>query len=267
MAQPAVQDQRLTLQLPLSAPMVLPFVLVVAVVLTAVSVGSGLWEAITGSVPSTLAFRLLNTDEEQSVGTLWSVAQMLVLALLLLDVAQRDQRAWRRYWQAAAVGVVLLALDEFCRIHETLIPVMQRVLDSESRPIFTHGWVLVGAAATLGVFVLFLPFLRQLDGLVRRRVLMGAGVFLAGALVVELLGGLLRPDAGTATVGYVLITRFEELLEMAGMGLAVWAVANHQSALRTAAAGLTEAGDSAVSVGGKARSGQRRRPRVDTEPR
>lgn len=238
-ADPADGDQRLTVRIPLRSSVVLPVVVVVAVVLTVVSVASGLWEAVTGSVPSTLAFRLMNTDEEQSVGTLWSVAQMLVLVLLLLDVASRAARRWRRYWQAAAAGVVLLALDEFCRIHENLIPVMQRVLDSDSRPIFTHGWVLVGAVAVVGALVVFLPFLRHLDATVRRRVLLGAGVFLAGALVVELLGGLLRPDVGTATVGYVLISRFEELLEMVGMGIAVWAVAVHQTALRTAEAGRT----------------------------
>ena len=158
---------------------------------------------------------------------------MLVLVLLLLDVASRAARRWRRYWQAAAAGVVLLALDEFCRIHETLIPVMQRVLDSDSRPIFTHGWVLVGGVAVLGALVLFLPFLRHLETTLRRRVLLGAGVYLAGALVVELLGGLLRPEVGTATVGYVLISRFEEWLEMVGMGIAVWAVAVYLRALRT----------------------------------
>jgi hypothetical protein len=80
----------------------------------------------------------------------------------------------------------------------------------------------LAVAAVPLVVVAFVPFLRRLPSSTRHR-LLGAGLlFVTGAMGFEMLSALFALDA--ASLPYVLVATAEEMLEMLGVAVLVYAL-------------------------------------------
>jgi hypothetical protein len=91
---------------------------------------------------------------------------------------------------------------------------------------FAFAWVVVGIPLVAILGLLFLPFLRSLPGLLRRRFVIAGAVFLSGAIAIEMLSANWSATVGTV-VGYKLIAGAEEAFEMAGIIIFIWAALHH----------------------------------------
>jgi hypothetical protein len=151
---------------------------------------------------------LFDLDEEQSFGTWFSVA-LLLLAACLLHLHARERRAagdrWARAWSALGWGFLLLSVDELVGLHETL----NTVLDL--------SWVAPGAALVALVGLRLVPFLRQLPRRTLVLFLASGGIYLSGALGVELATEPMERQGRLDTLEYNLSTAAEEGLEMGGV--------------------------------------------------
>jgi hypothetical protein len=168
--------------------------------------------------------RLFYLDEEQSIPAYFSSLQLLLAAVLLCGVAllkraQLDRDA--RQWAVLALGFVFLSIDENCSIHEFF---GDRMPGLKATGFFYFAWVIPGAIITVAAGLFFLPFIVRLPSDTRRDFIIGALLFLGGALGTEMLGGRYAEVHGYRNLGYVAFATTEETLEMVGIAVFVRAL-------------------------------------------
>ncbi len=157
---------------------------------------------------------ILSLNREQNVGAWYSTVLIFSCAFLLMIAGRRASEAYdrdARYWYILAIVFVALSFDEASSVHETLMDYIQPVLQT-SGPLL-YAWV-VPALILVPVFgFLYIPFLRRLRSPYGIWFLVSGAVFVAGALGMEMVGGMVEDNKLAFTVSFLI----EESLELAGM--------------------------------------------------
>lgn len=191
------------------------FILVAALVATSLSV-QALHYLTAADVPN--AVRLVNLSREGNIPTWYQAAALLACASAAGAIAAAAFRAGGHLaanWTLLALLFVYLSADEASAIHELSVKPLRSALGATG--ILYYPWVLVGALAVLLGAAGSRNFLAQLPRPTRRACILGAAVFVGGALGVEALSGLYAEAHGRDNLGYGLITTVEEGLEMIGV--------------------------------------------------
>ncbi|MBD2258598.1 hypothetical protein [Pseudanabaena sp. FACHB-2040] len=115
-----------------------------------------------------------------------------------------------------------LSLDEAISLHEKLIEPLRAAFDLGG--IFYFSWVLpmIGFLGILAFF--YLRFLLDLSLRSRRLFLLASGMYISGAIGVEMINGLLWESANAATPLYGAFTTLEEFLEMIAISIFIYAL-------------------------------------------
>lgn len=188
--------------------------------------------------------RLLDAGDENTIPTWFSSAQLLLCSLLLAAIALAQSRRggpYGRHWGALSVIFALFSLDEAASIHEALGKQLERLLGTtagfEPGGLVSSFWVVPAAALALVVLVAYLGFIAHLPRTTRRLFLFAGALFLSGALGMEMLeaqvvsayGGEagLEGARGLPKVAVGLLTSVEELLEMLGVAVSVYALLDY----------------------------------------
>jgi hypothetical protein len=161
-------------------------------------------------------------DTESNLPTLYQTL-VLGVAAALMFVLSRASPADRTRWRALAGVFVFLALDEILRIHETFADTSAFHFGAVGLAIYVPLVVLLG--------LFWLPLLRRLDGRLRRFMLAAAVLYVGGAAGIESASQMYAAAAGKATPLYVLLATVEEIFEMAGIAVLVYALLDHLSRL------------------------------------
>jgi len=171
---------------------------------------------------------LLHVDSEGNLPAWLSSAMLLgVAALAALTASAAGRRGDRlaRYWWVLACIFLFLSLDEVSEAHEQLIHPLRYALDLSGA--FYWSWVIVGLAVVPAVGLAFIPFLRALPRRTTVLLVVAGGVYVAGALGLEMASGYYYSNRWERDLGYQLITTVEELLEMQGTVLFLYGVLDH----------------------------------------
>ena len=171
--------------------------------------------------------RLLDLDQELSLGTWFSAAQLLAIAAVFMAAARGGPpAALSRVLALLGVGFVFLAADEALEIHESL-----NTLANEGGWLtalaFRGGtgiWIAVYAAVALVLAALALPALREVWRRHRAEAaVLAAGVALMGmgAVGLEVIAYQFLRD-GTRDMLYAMEVAGEELLEMTGASVILY---------------------------------------------
>lgn len=169
--------------------------------------------------------RLFLMNHERNVPTLFSFVLFVISAALLAAVAARPaphSRLYRAHWIVLAALFVLMAFDEAASVHEALIPSIRERLGATGP--FYFAWVVPGWIFVCVVLVAYLPFLRSLPKRGAQLLLLAGGVFVAGALGMEMLGGMTAERTGHDSRVFHLLATVEETLEMVGLAIFVYAL-------------------------------------------
>lgn len=167
-------------------------------------------------------------DIEGNVPTLYSAVSLLFCSFLLALITTVN---WRRadgrrfHWLGLTVLFLLVAIDEGTAIHEEIGTFLERYLDATGALHFL--WVVPYGILTAVLGLTYLKFIWQLPRDTRVRFIMSAVIFLSGALGVEMLGAREADLHGTTTVAYCLLYSLEEMLEMLGVILFIYALLSH----------------------------------------
>ncbi len=181
-------------------------------------------DTILGLVP------MLDLDREQVLPSFFA-SLLLVLASLALATAAaahgtaRAAGAWG--WSVLSFGLLLMAVDESLAIHEQFIDPLRGLLGAGPGGVFHFTWVTFAIPLVLLVGIALSRWLRNLDPRTRGGLLRAAAVYLAGAIGVELLGGMWASRHGVSGLGYGLLVALEEGLELAGTLLLLHATLDH----------------------------------------
>jgi hypothetical protein len=160
-------------------------------------------------------------DTEHNLPTLYQCLTLAFAAALMFHIAKQPAvgvAADRLRWRVLAGAFVFLALDEFLRIHET-------VGDTSSFHFGAVGLLIYAPVVVIGLW--WLPLLLRLEARARILFLLSAVLYVGGAAGVESLSQLYAGIAGKATPLYVMLATFEEVLEMAGIALLIYALLEH----------------------------------------
>lgn len=116
---------------------------------------------------------------------------------------------------------LFLSIDEGVQIHEVFNSAVRSKIATGG--IFYYAWI-IPYAALVAVFVaVFVPFLKRLPLETRRLFLVSGGIFILGAVGMEMAGGY-RIDNHGEDFYYGLISTVEEFLEMFGMATFCYAL-------------------------------------------
>ncbi len=172
--------------------------------------------------------RQFDVETEGNVPT-WASGALLLMAALVLwglaDAARRAGEPGRRHWAVLAVAFCYLSLDEVAGLHEGAIRYVAGLVPQEG--VFTFGWVLVAGPLVVVFGLSYLRFLGRLNPRTRQLFIWAGALYVGGALAMEMVSGALDSAAGRETVAYVLASSAEELMEMLGASIFLYAVARH----------------------------------------
>jgi hypothetical protein len=153
-------------------------------------------------------------DTEANFATLFNFLLLVGVAVLLALNAVRAYAAgdrWRHHWAGLSALLLLMAFDEAAQMHERLNGLMRRLVELDG--FLRFAWVIPGAIFAVVVGLAFLRFVLALPRSVAVLTVVAGGMYVAGALGIELVGAKLwSPEA--QTLQYALVASLEESLEM-----------------------------------------------------
>lgn len=163
---------------------------------------------------------LFDLDVEANVPTLVSAVALRGAAALFWVTGSATRRHGRGYvghWRGLAVVFVLLALDEAAGFHEKLSTPLRETLHLTG--VLHYAWIVPYALMVAALAVVYWRFMRSLDRVAQRHLVGAGAVFLAGAVGVEMVGGLIASSTTGTELAFVAAVTCEESLEMIGVAL------------------------------------------------
>jgi hypothetical protein len=169
---------------------------------------------------------LFNLDRELNFPTWYSALMLAFCALLLKIIAIGKKQQSDRYakdWQLLSFIFILLAIDEIISLHEILI--IPEVSQALNLPWFLHSmWVIPGTIFVVWFVKRYSKFFRHLPTDSQPHFVWAACSYIGGALVMEMIGSHFAESIGQQHIVYALIATVEELLEMSGTAIFIYAL-------------------------------------------
>jgi hypothetical protein len=138
-------------------------------------------------------------------------------------------RDWR-YWVGLAIVFLYLSMDEEAVIHEILADWMQTELSLSGYLAF--AWQLVAAPLVIVFVVFYLRFLFRLPPRTRNLFIAAGALYTGGALVLDAVGAHQWGLDGGITFRYLAIGTLEELSEMLGVVVLMYALLSYTVEMR-----------------------------------
>jgi hypothetical protein len=184
--------------------------------LVCANVGVALLQRSGDGFGSVGIFDAFDLNAEQSVPA-WLTSLLLAgAAYSAFRVAMLISSSQKR-WMLLAAILLLASVDETIAGHERLTSPVREATNSSG--LFHTAWVIPAIAVGVVLLPAYLKLVWELPAAFRQRFLIGATLYLGGAIVLEMIGGGLVADSygfGPATEFFVIL---EESAEMAGAGL------------------------------------------------
>lgn len=164
---------------------------------------------------------LLDVDVEQSFFTWLSVVALFVVAQLLFRAAGEPRNArFRWHWLVLAGLFLFVSVDEFTGLHEKLSQALASRTAHTGLMYFV--WAAPAGLISLAGLAAFIPFIRSFPPRLAVLAMLSAGLYLGGAVVMEMIGGSVAEVAGVESLRYRLFANIEEGLELAGTLLFIY---------------------------------------------
>jgi hypothetical protein len=159
----------------------------------------------------------------------WYASLLLALCgatLWMVALATRQQpttgKNYVKHWYFLACSFFYISLDELVGLHEHA---------SEWFPHFRgwlfYSWVLPGGAIVVLLAMAYFQFLAHLQVATRIRFVVAGGLYVMGALVLEIPLGWITQRWGVHSMPYVLLDWLEESLELLGLSLFFLSLVDH----------------------------------------
>ncbi len=164
-------------------------------------------------------------DSEFNIPTYFSSFTLLFSALLLGVVAGIKQRAkdpYALHWAFLALLCLFMSLDESVMLHEFFIKLFRSAYNLSG--VFFFAWVILAIPAVIIIALAYRKFLLHLPSTSRIQFIAAAGLYLVGAIGLEMVGGWYYDTYGSESLTYKFVASVEEILEIAGALLLIHAL-------------------------------------------
>jgi hypothetical protein len=165
-----------------------------------------------------LSTHYFDFDSEGNFPSLYSALALGLCSLLLALISQikrsiqsrerfaprrrnsLPQRSDQKYWTSLAYIFLYLALDEFCSIHELLIPIIRQTFHTQGLLYFP--WTIVGFIFVVIFLITFRHFIYNLPSKTKMLFLIAGGLYIIGVLGMEVVDGYIGNVIGFNTKAY-----------------------------------------------------------------
>ena len=205
------------------------FLIFVVLGLTFASLTGQFYKYSLDSDTSTALIQKLNVDGEYTIPSIFSSCALLSCSIILAKIAvnkNKNNDKYTRHWFGLSIIFLYLAIDETISLHEQLIPPLRKALNAGG--LFHYTWVIPGMIFVLIVLLLFLRFLGDLPRTIRDLFWISGGIFVAGAIGMEMISGYYTDLYNSDNITYAALTTLEELLEMLGIVIFIHALLSYR---------------------------------------
>lgn len=172
---------------------------------------------------------LFNLDREINYPSWYASFTLLFCGILLGVIAAAKQKQGDRYfrhWKILGFIFVFFSLDEILSLHEILIiNDLRKALNLGG--LFYFVWVIPGAIFVAVTVLTYLKFLGHLPRKTRNLFLLAGSIYVGGALGMEMVCGYYADTVGQRTLIYGLLASVEEILEMVGTIVFIYALLSY----------------------------------------
>ncbi len=171
------------------------------------------WDTAKGFIP------LFDMDDEGNIPAWFSASLFLLCAVSLQFIAlyQKSQHApYVKHWQGLCWIFIFLSMDEASQIHEKTIKPLRNLLHVQ-QGILYFTWVIPGAIFVLIMIYFYYKFIMSLPTQTKFYFLVSAGLYVLGALGMELIQGYYASQYGFNNIRFVILVTLEEVLENSGI--------------------------------------------------
>lgn len=223
---PSVGDHskgKLPVQIAIVRRKVITLLTLIVVLLTIASISGQIYKYFIGG--DRYLVSLFNLDAEWNIPTVFQAFTLLLCSgvILIIGVSMREMGdRFSKHWIALAIIFCGMSLDEVIQFHEQTIRPLRSLLGAKG--IFYHAWV-IPASAFVIIFVLwYLKFLMHLPVNTRWLFVISGTLYCMGVIGLEAIGGSFIASSGQENFGYAMIANVEEVLEMVGMVVFLYAL-------------------------------------------
>jgi hypothetical protein len=167
---------------------------------------------------------MFNFDKERNAPSYFSSLSMAFIALLVSIVAAANKgKRYFWHWTIMAAIFLFVSFDELVALHEQMIQPLRSAF--EFTGFLFYPWVIVYGALLVVLIVKYARFIWDLPSKTRFLFLIAAGLYISGALGLEMVGGHIYALNGSGNnLEYMFLTTIEETLEIAGTILFIHAL-------------------------------------------
>lgn len=165
---------------------------------------------------------------ENNFPTYFATFSLLMCSALLAGIAagEKTRDGYRPfYWAAMSAIFLFLSMDEMMSIHERLIEPVRGLIGETD--VFHYAWVIPYGVFLLFFIAAFSKFLLELPRRTALLFILAGALYVAGAIGFEMMSGYHYSRFGTKEIIYVGLQTMEEILEISGTILFLYALADY----------------------------------------
>lgn len=166
----------------------------------------------------------LDLDLEQNLPTYYSSFALLASSFLLLIITlyYKYRKAKYLYWMGLSAIFVFLSIDEFCKIHEQFEFLTKRFINVSG--FLSYAWYIPYSIILLFLIIAYYRFFIKLPKKTKLLFFISALVFIMGAIGFEATTAYYDELYGREHILYIVFYTFEELFEMIGVAIFIYAL-------------------------------------------
>ncbi len=185
--------------------------------------------------------RYFDFNGESNVPAFFSSVILLIAGGLLLLIHSQQKR-WEEvtettetnHWLILGLIFLFMAVDENVQLHEHVADFVRPQLGNDLSGLLHWAWVVPYGILTLVVAAYFMGFVLRLPPKTRNLIAISGVLFVTGALGLEFVEGYLYKRYGLDHLYNRIMYCLEELLEMSGVTLFIYALLDYLASYGTA---------------------------------
>jgi hypothetical protein len=169
----------------------------------------------------------LDFNAEHNIPTFYSSASLTFCSFLLtiITFAKRKNSERYIYWLGLVTVFLLLSIDEFVMIHDRLNATLRSTLNVSG---FLHfSWIIPYGIALIILLIVYTKFVFNLPCRTRLLFIIAGSIYISGAIGFEPIEGKFSELYGYNNVAYIALCTIEEILEMAGIVVFIYALTSY----------------------------------------
>jgi hypothetical protein len=182
------------------------------------------YDNIFGLIP------MFNLNSEENIPAFFSTLLLLFSSILLAIIAyavKKSGTAYFYHWLGLSLIFLFLSMDESLSFHESMTVPLRKGLNTSG--LLFYAWVIPYAIALFILILIYLKFFISLPAKTRNYLIIAAVLYIVGVIGIELLGGRIDEQIGRHNPTYVVYSTIEEVLEMGGLVVFIYALMSYIS--------------------------------------